>query len=65
MQEHYTEGRHRGSAWKLIIPVLIILFLDSNRNHVVGLPINISLVLMFTFLPYFIFSFWMYSSPEI
>lgn len=27
MQEHYTEGRHRGSAWKLIIPVLIILFL--------------------------------------
>lgn len=26
MKEHYTEGRHRGSAWKLIIPVLIILF---------------------------------------
>lgn len=27
MQEHYVEGRHRGSAWKLIIPVLIVLFL--------------------------------------
>jgi hypothetical protein len=27
MQEHYKEGRHRGSAWKLIIPVLIVLFL--------------------------------------
>ncbi|MCU7547556.1 DUF4112 domain-containing protein [Chitinophagaceae bacterium LB-8] len=27
MQEHYREGRHKGSAWKVIIPVLIILFL--------------------------------------
>ena len=27
MQEHYEEGRHRGSAWKAIVPVLIILFL--------------------------------------
>ena len=27
MQEHYQEGRHRGSAWKIIGPVLIILFL--------------------------------------
>ena len=27
MQEHYQEGRHRGSAWKVIIPVLVILFL--------------------------------------
>ncbi len=27
MQEHYEEGRHRGSAWKAIIPVLIVLFL--------------------------------------
>lgn len=27
MQEHYQEGRHRGSAWKIIIPVLVILFL--------------------------------------
>ena len=27
MQEHYEEGRHRGSAWKVIVPVLIILFL--------------------------------------
>lgn len=25
MNEYYKEGRHRGSAWKLIIPVLIIL----------------------------------------
>jgi hypothetical protein len=27
MQEHYQEGRHRGSAWKVILPVLIVLFL--------------------------------------
>jgi len=27
MHEHYVEGRHRGSAWKLIIPVLFILLL--------------------------------------
>lgn len=27
MQEHYEEGRHKGSAWKVIIPVLIIVFL--------------------------------------
>lgn len=27
MQEHYVEGRHNGSAWKVIIPVLLILFL--------------------------------------
>jgi len=27
MQEHYEEGRHRGSAWKVIIPVLVVLFL--------------------------------------
>jgi NAD/NADP transhydrogenase beta subunit len=27
MQQHYSEGRHRGSAWKVILPVLIILFL--------------------------------------
>lgn len=26
MEQHYVEGRHNGSAWKLIIPVLIILF---------------------------------------
>lgn len=25
MQQHYKEGRHRGSAWKVIVPVLIIL----------------------------------------
>jgi hypothetical protein len=27
MREHYVEGRHRGSSWKLIIPVLVILLL--------------------------------------
>ncbi len=27
MQEHFVEGRHRGSAWKLIIPIIIILLL--------------------------------------
>lgn len=27
MQEHYQEGRHRGSAWRVIVPVLIVLFL--------------------------------------
>jgi hypothetical protein len=27
MQEHYQEGRHKGGAWKAIVPVLVILFL--------------------------------------
>jgi hypothetical protein len=27
MQEHYKEGQHRGSAWKVAAPILIILFL--------------------------------------
>ena len=27
MQQHYQEGRHGGSAWKVIVPVLIVLFL--------------------------------------
>jgi hypothetical protein len=27
MQEHYVEGRHRGSAWKIIVPILLVLFL--------------------------------------
>lgn len=27
MQEHYVEGRHRGSAWKIILPVIILLIL--------------------------------------
>ena len=26
MQEHYKEGRHNGSAWKVIFPILLILF---------------------------------------
>jgi hypothetical protein len=25
MHEHYVEGRHRGGAWKVIVPVLILL----------------------------------------
>ncbi len=27
MQQHYREGRHGGSAWKLIIPILIIMLI--------------------------------------
>jgi hypothetical protein len=27
MQEHYQEGRHRGSAWKVIVPVLLFLII--------------------------------------
>lgn len=27
MKEHYTEGRHKGGAWKIIVPVLLLLFL--------------------------------------
>lgn len=25
MQQYYVEGRHRGSAWKVIVPVLLVL----------------------------------------
>ncbi|MCW3089985.1 MAG: hypothetical protein JWP81_1054 [Ferruginibacter sp.] len=27
MHEHYVQGRHRGGAWKLVIPVLFVLLL--------------------------------------
>lgn len=27
MEQHYREGRHQGSAWKAIIPILLILFI--------------------------------------
>lgn len=27
MHEHYVEGRHRGSGWTIIIPVLVILLI--------------------------------------
>lgn len=27
MHEHYLEGRHNGSAWKVILPVVLLLFL--------------------------------------
>ncbi len=27
MRQHYVEGRHKGGAWKLVVPLLIILFL--------------------------------------
>ena len=25
LQEHYQEGRHRGGAWKVVVPVLIVV----------------------------------------
>jgi hypothetical protein len=25
MEEHYVEGRHRGGAWKVIVPVLLFV----------------------------------------
>lgn len=27
MQEHFVEGRHRGGAWKVIVPIVLILLL--------------------------------------
>lgn len=27
MREHYVEGRHNGGAWKLILPVMLLLLL--------------------------------------
>ena len=27
MQQHYIEGRHKGGAWKVVVPILIILFI--------------------------------------
>lgn len=27
MQQHYIEGRHKGGAWKVVVPVLIVLFI--------------------------------------
>ena len=27
MREHYVEGRHKGGAWKVIVPVLILLLI--------------------------------------
>lgn len=27
MHEHYVEGRHSGSAWKVVVPVLLLLLL--------------------------------------
>lgn len=27
MREHYQEGRHRGGAWKVVVPVLVLLVL--------------------------------------
>jgi hypothetical protein len=26
MKEHYLEGRHRGGAWKVVLPVMILFF---------------------------------------
>ncbi len=27
MQEHYVEGRHKGGAWKVVVPVMLLLVL--------------------------------------
>jgi heme/copper-type cytochrome/quinol oxidase subunit 2 len=27
MQQHYTEGRHGGSGWKVVFPILLVVFL--------------------------------------
>lgn len=27
MQQHYQEGRHRGSAWKIVLPVMLVLII--------------------------------------
>ena len=27
MREHYVEGRHRGGAWKIVVPLLFVLLL--------------------------------------
>lgn len=27
MQQHYVEGRHKGGAWKVIVPVLLMLLI--------------------------------------
>ncbi|MEI6946400.1 DUF4112 domain-containing protein [Paraflavisolibacter sp. H34] len=27
MQEHYQEGRHRGGAWKVVVPLMLVLLL--------------------------------------
>lgn len=27
MREHYVEGRHRGGAWKIIVPVMLLLII--------------------------------------
>lgn len=27
MREHYQEGKHRGGAWKLVVPILFLLLL--------------------------------------
>lgn len=27
MQEHYVEGRHRGGAWKVLLPALLLMIL--------------------------------------
>lgn len=27
MQEHYIEGRHKGGAWKIVVPVLLVLLI--------------------------------------
>ena len=26
MKEHYVEGRHKGGAWKIVVPIILLLF---------------------------------------
>lgn len=30
MREHYVEGRHRGGAWKIVVPFLLLLLLITG-----------------------------------
>lgn len=27
MEQYYAQGRHRGSAWKVVVPIMIVLFI--------------------------------------
>jgi len=39
MHEHYAEGRHRGGAWKVIVPVLFVLLVLMGGLAWVGYKI--------------------------
>jgi hypothetical protein len=44
MREHYQEGRHRGGAWKVIVPVLILLVLIVGAIIYLGYRLLASLL---------------------